>query len=203
MINQILNGMMQYHSPSQYWSENQFCEEIEKLKIVYQRKNQTVYDHTMKVLDALSVKNPTTLLTALFHDSGKFATKNKNNFINHEIISADIAYQILTQWGTQKRIIDSVYKLILTHMLDLKSNIGKNKVKKFIASIGYDNIDNWFVVRRADIFSYSENHLSLLLVDNFEKKVKNQLEEMINKNKSMSDELKSCKSIEITGHNNG
>jgi hypothetical protein len=42
-------------------------------------------------------------------------------------------------------------------MLDLK-NPTDQVVRNFVANVGHDNIENWFVVRQADIASYNEGH---------------------------------------------
>lgn len=199
-INDIIQKMGTNNCPSQFWLKNNFCKEIEQLKLIYQKNNQSIHQHTMQVLDNLLIKNPVTLFSALFHDTGKFYTKkiinNKISFAGHELISAEVAKKNLKQWGAEETLINDVSKLILTHMIDIKQKFNKGKLKKFIAFIGPNNLDNWLSLRRADARSY-RNYGSLLLIDIFEKTLKQHIHIMSNKN--LKNKLECNGSINITG----
>lgn len=163
-INSILAAMQLYKLPSDYWlapdPELEFPE-MEKAKLVMQNNNsQSVWDHTMSVVDLLSVKNPVTLLAALFHDLGKISLypnirlSETSRFFGHEFTSASIARQRLNEWGTPHCYLDKIDRLILTHMYDVVGNINKKRIREFVARVGPDNIENWFVLRIADSRSY-------------------------------------------------
>jgi tRNA nucleotidyltransferase (CCA-adding enzyme) len=184
----LFSGMTKVSKPSVFWEITKFrFQDLENLKTVNQRNDQTVFDHTMNVLDCLKVKNQITVFSALFHDIGKYQTKkitgDKISFIGHQLISAEIAEKRMLAWNTESKVIDSVTGIIKTHMLDIKSNISRGKIRKFIAEIGLGNVENWFTLRRADASSYhgskdlpaSEYQNSI--IDPFEKRV---LEELKN-----------------------
>ncbi len=191
IIDVILSGLMEMDPPSQYISQCASFEFLEDLKHIEQRSMETTFQHTMNVLDCLTVKNPITLLSALFHDIGKSHTKTiadngKVNFWGHELVSVDIAFGILPLWGTHPNIIDCVTRIIKTHMVDIKSNISGTKVRRFVAEVGYQNIDNWFVLRRADARSYQGKKLmdntkyQNSIIDPFQEKVNKELSWMYN-----------------------
>lgn len=191
IIDFILNGLMETNPPSQsiyYISQFISIGFLEDLKSIEQRSGESAFKHTMNVLDCLVIKNPITLLSALFHDAGKFHTQTidngKINFWEHETISAEIAWSILPSWETHLEVIDCVARIIKTHMIDIKSNMTRSKVRRFIAEVGYKNIPNWFVLRRADALSYlGKKHLSPkqyknVIIDPFEKRVRIELEQI-------------------------
>ena len=161
LIQQILHGMQNSVLPSDYWliSDIDFPE-LKTAQLVMQRNSQSVREHTMLVIDLLSIKNPITLLSGLFHDLGKSCIPSMNDpslpkFHGHAIASANIAEAKLNEWQASPHLIDRVVRIILTHMYDI-SNATQNKtIRKFIANIGQDNVNNWFTLRIADSCSYS------------------------------------------------
>jgi tRNA nucleotidyltransferase (CCA-adding enzyme) len=159
-IKEITNGMLGHLRPSIFWRNGKFTLKIlEDLKSLKQRGGQTVFDHTMDVLDCLKIKNEITLLSALMHDTGKLYTKTINdngiNFWDHEYVSSQIIWSILPSWEVPIDTIDIISRIIKTHMIDIKCNMSKSKIRKFIADVGHRNINNWFVLRQADAESYA------------------------------------------------
>jgi len=57
-IDEIIRGMQTAKLPSDYWitSEIEFSE-LEASRRIIQRNSQSVYEHTMLVIDLLTVKN--------------------------------------------------------------------------------------------------------------------------------------------------
>ncbi len=159
-IDEIIHGMQIANRPSNYWNDVTFPE-LEYARSVIQQDDKSVYDHTMSVIDLLSVKNSITLLAGLFHDLGKIYTiqttdSSQSKFLGHEISSTRIATRRLYEWGASKYLIDRVCRLVMTHMCDIVSITNDKSIRKFIANVGQDNIENWFIVRKADSASYSK-----------------------------------------------
>lgn len=153
--------MMTANTPSDYWLNDSFLE-LDISRSVKQRDRRSVWEHTMLVLDALKVRNPITLLSGLFHDLGKYYVKpirgsSRSRFPGHADKSAEIVRARLEEWGTKPEIIDSVVRLVSTHMFDIKDVARDKTIRKFVASVGKNNIENWFVLRVADSRSYSEH----------------------------------------------
>lgn len=163
MIQDIIDGMSGGIRPSDYWTrgDSRFLfTELEASKYTQQKNNQSVWDHTMSVIDLLETKNPITLLAGLFHDLGKSYVKCNDfrpKFPGHEEASAHLAKLRLKQWQASQSIIDRVSRLITTHMYDIKNIIHEKAIRKFLADVGSENIDNWFCLRIADSKSYQRH----------------------------------------------
>lgn len=160
-VEKVILGMQATGWPSDYWivPDREFPE-LEASRTIMQRNGQSVWEHTMSVIDLITPKKPTTLLSGLFHDLGKCFVQPMGNpflskFPGHAIASADIAETKLTEWGAAPDLIDRVIRLITMHMYDI-SNVAKEKtIRKFVAEVGPTNIDDWFALRIADSRSYA------------------------------------------------
>ncbi|KKN91270.1 hypothetical protein LCGC14_0221380 [marine sediment metagenome] len=147
--------------PSFYWRYT-FLEfpELQTAKGIYQRNGQSVWEHTMNVIDRLSDKTDIALLAGLFHDLGKCKIPPMDDpslprFPGHPIASANIAENTLALWGGRDYLIDRVSRIVSTHMYDISNATREKTIRKFVADVGQDNIENWFDVRIADSSSYS------------------------------------------------
>lgn len=204
LIQQILHGMQNSVLPSDYWliSDINFPE-IKDAQLVIQRDGLSVWEHTMSVIDLLSIKNPITLLSGLFHDLGKSCVTPANNpslpkFHGHAIASADIAKIKLNEWQASPHLIDRVIRLVLTHMYDISNATRKKTIRKFIASIGLDNVDNWFTLRKADSASYSKyNKYKKHIIDPFYKVINIYLDELLKEDDQLR--LLSKSNVSISG----
>lgn len=173
----IIDMMLMHQNPSFVWASGHLSfKELEQVKDFSQKHNETVFAHTMKVLDSLTTKNRISLWAALFHDLGKFLTKeiNEHNFVTfhgHAEASAIISHRVLSAWKEDPFIIDRVKRLILTHMLDIR-HANDKAARNLFGSVGKDNIDNWFALREADISAYphAKDYINLYLVE-FKKRV--------------------------------
>ena len=160
-VTEIIRGMMAVNEPSDYWYDaTVYFSELENSHSVQQRDRRSVWEHTMRVLDALTVKNPTTLLSGLFHDLGKYYIDptddpSRSKFPGHAGKSAEIAKARLEKWGANPDLVDSVVRVVSTHMFDIRDVTQDKTIRKFVASVGKDNVENWFVLRMADSSSYS------------------------------------------------
>jgi len=173
----IINMMLMHQKPSSAWTSGCLSfKELEQVKELTQKKDEIVFQHTMKVLDALTVKNSITLWAALFHDLGKITTKVVSPdgipfFHGHSEDSVIILRKVLSAWQEDPFIIDRVERIVLTHMLDLKQANDK-AARNLFGKVGKDNIENWFALREADISAYphAEGYINSY-VRNFRKKV--------------------------------
>lgn len=173
----IINTMLMHQKPSAAWTSSYLSfKELEQVKELTQKRDETVFAHTMKVLDSLPIKNSITLWAGLFHDLGKITTKVISPdgipfFHGHSEDSVIILQKILSAWQEDPFIIDRVERIVLTHMLDLRQANDKT-ARNLFGKVGKDNIENWFALREADIFAYphSEGYINVY-VRNFRKKV--------------------------------
>jgi hypothetical protein len=161
LIQQVVIGM-RFGNPSDYWMSNHAPSDFPELEVAKDIKHsngQSVWEHTMLVIDSLSDATSIALLSGLFHDLGKSCIKPTTNpqsrFPNHDIESAKIAVRRLGEWGASSYVTDRVVRLVSTHMYDITGATKEKTIRKFIADVGRDNIQNWFKLRIADSMAYS------------------------------------------------
>jgi len=158
---EIIMGMTKKSLPSVYWADTVGFTELESSKHTMQRNGQSVWEHTMLVIDVLADKNPITLLSGLFHDLGKCCVEPSNNtysskFPGHDLESARISTEVLRRWNAPVNIIDAVFRVIIKHMYDISDASREKTIRKFVADIGRSNVNNWFTLRIADSRAYAE-----------------------------------------------
>jgi tRNA nucleotidyltransferase (CCA-adding enzyme) len=115
--------------------------------------DKNVFDHIMAVLDN-STENLVVRLGALLHDIGKprtFTTDKKGigHFYGHNVVSAEMAEIILKRLRFDNNTIKKVLIIINEHMSAY--SVMKNKtLKKFIARVGPENLEELFELQIAD-----------------------------------------------------
>lgn len=205
-VDKIVNAMEIADLPSNYWINS--CvrlPELETSKSIIQRDGQSVWEHTMLVIDLLTIKNPITLLSGLFHDLGKgyvlpIDGAPSSRFPGHDNQSANIAETRLTKWGATPYIINSVTRIISTHMFDISDAMREKTIRKFVADVGKNNIQNWFTLRIADSCSYSANkQYQNRFIETFRKAVVSYLEKQPGLDQSIFKQLKGSEGIQIEG----
>ena len=115
----------------------------------------------MDVLDRVG-HDPVVKLAALLHDVGKAPAStegltvrtSRNPYARHEIYSAEIAPRVLRFFGVDPEIIPRVTRLIRWHMIDITYMQTLRGARNLIGKIGIMDIDNWFILRRADSAAY-------------------------------------------------
>ena len=135
-----------------------------------------VFDHTMECLDN-SPKNLIVRLAALFHDTGKPATKELTNngasFYGHDRLSAKLAVKALKRLRYSNEIIEKTQKLVFKHMFSEAA--GDKGVRRLIRAVGTDLIYDLIELRRADTAAQGMGQ-DPKDVDEFEKKVTAEIE---------------------------
>lgn len=185
----VTKMMMARSAPGECWREMNIeylrvmLPELAATQKVMQRQGETVYQHTLKVLNALESKNPVTLWAAIFHDTGKASFPrqgyfSKTAFPKHEIISTELAERRLTHWQADGGLILDVTRLVRGHMIDIAGFKHPQAYRSFIASVGLCNIDNWFALRRADSMAYGINPTALGMIGAFQAGVSRYIEQM-------------------------
>ena len=149
--------------PSDYWTDFDLVLEFQELneaKLVENRHGDSVFNHTMVVMDLLPIQSPVALLSALFHDLGKVyidpsSGQNTSRFCGHEVESCIIAAIKLKEWGSSHKLTTDVMSLVSTHMYDIKGRKTDKAIRRFVATVGRGNIEDWFSLRYADSAAYS------------------------------------------------
>ncbi|MBL4936682.1 CCA tRNA nucleotidyltransferase [Clostridium sp. YIM B02515] len=115
--------------------------------------DKNVFDHIMSVLDN-SEENLIVRLGALFHDIGKPRTfsidkKGIGHFYGHNVVSAQMAEEILKRLKFDNKTIEKVIIIITEHM-SAYNNMKNRTLKKFISRVGVDNLEDLFQLQIAD-----------------------------------------------------
>ncbi|HEX3428018.1 MAG TPA: HD domain-containing protein [Candidatus Limnocylindrales bacterium] len=110
---------------------------------------EDLWDHTMRTVDA-SPNRPVVRLAALLHDIGKPATAAEGHFYGHESAGADIAEAWLDRLHVPRATADRVVHLVRQHMFNYEPNWGDGALRRFLAKIGPDAVDDLFALREAD-----------------------------------------------------
>lgn len=169
------------------------------------KKNEDVYVHTMKVLDAsrsaTELKNPgdmDLMFAALLHDAGKPKTYRKDpvtgeiSFYAHQIVSRGISRQWLKNYKatTIGLNIPKVLNLVDNHMFQAKPHFTDKAIRRFINKVGPDDIMDLIDLRIADKKGgrYPDSMMGII-------KLRNRIQEELDKKPPMTP-----KDLAVTGH---
>ncbi|MGI6466418.1 MAG: CCA tRNA nucleotidyltransferase [Sphaerochaetaceae bacterium] len=139
-----------------------------------------LFEHSLVACDAVDKTYPLVRLAALLHDLGKITTKNigpegEVTFYNHDKESTKIAKNILGRLKFSNEEISTVLNLVNNHMFNYESSWTDGAVRRFINRVGLKNIDDLFILRRADRFAINGSTNFSDLVE-FKKRIENVLE---------------------------
>ncbi len=138
----------------------------------------TVFDHNVRALNYTAEKKYSLVvrLASLLHDVGKPRTKRgdgpDSTFHGHEVVGARMAAKIMDRLHFGKEIADQVVHLVRFHLFYY--NVGEVTaagVRRFLARVGPENVDNLLKVREADrigsgvpkAFPYKLRHLLFMI----------------------------------------
>ena len=131
--------------------------ELESCVAVPQNRHHAydVYFHTLHVTDAAPAPKPVVRLAALFHDVGKPMTRaEKENgdatFYNHQFESARLAEEAMTRLKFSREMTQRVVHLVRQHMFDYRPEWTDATVRRFVRTVGADNVADLFDLRIAD-----------------------------------------------------
>jgi len=110
---------------------------------------EDLWDHTLRTVDA-AADRPVVRLAALLHDIGKPATAADGHFYHHETVGAELAAALLDRLHVPRSTVVAVTRLIREHMFRYVTTWGDSAVRRFIAKVGPDAIDDLFALREAD-----------------------------------------------------
>jgi len=136
-----------------------------------------VFEHTLKVVDNVPAQLDVRL-AAFFHDIGKpyCLTIDKDgvgHFKGHNILSAEMTFDILTRLDYDSSIIEKVVLLVRYHYIkDIRTK--KISLEEYIAKVKMENLRDMFALCRADVKGKSEN-AKIEVVNELELKIREYL----------------------------
>jgi tRNA nucleotidyltransferase/poly(A) polymerase len=112
-----------------------------------------VFHHSVKSCD-IAEQELLIRWSALLHDLGKMKMKTELNgrivFHGHEEESARLAGEILTRLMFPVSFINSTKHLVSHHMFLITDEWSDSAVRRFVARVGPENIEDLFEIRKAD-----------------------------------------------------
>ena len=111
---------------------------------------EDLWDHTLRTVDAAPRDRPVVRLAALVHDIGKPATAADGHFYRHEVAGAELAGQLLDRLHVPRSTAERVVHLVRQHMFRYEPNWSDAAVRRFLAKIGPDSVEDLFALREAD-----------------------------------------------------
>jgi putative nucleotidyltransferase with HDIG domain len=114
-----------------------------------------VFTHSLYSCDAAPSSSATLRLAALLHDVGKARARGQGEdgrptFYSHERFSAEIATHILTRLRLPTAVVKRVSHLVANHMFNYQEEWSDAAVRRLLARVGEDGIDDLMSLRRAD-----------------------------------------------------
>ena len=110
---------------------------------------EDLWDHTVRTVDA-STNQTIVRLAALVHDIGKPATAADGHFFHHEVVGADLADALLDRLHLPTTTRTRVVHLVRQHMFRYDPTWGDPAIRRFLAKVGPDAIEQLFALREAD-----------------------------------------------------
>lgn len=111
---------------------------------------EDLWDHTLRTVDAADRDRPVVRLAALLHDLGKPATAADGHFYGHETVGAELAGDVLDRLRMPVATRGRVVHLVRQHMFRYEPTWGDGAVRRFLARIGPEAIDDLLALREAD-----------------------------------------------------
>jgi putative nucleotidyltransferase with HDIG domain len=114
-----------------------------------------VYTHSLKSLQECPSSDPIVRLAVLLHDVGKPKTVRYQGprgvtFYGHELVGARMAKDIGQRLRLARKQIDKLFILVRWHMFAYDSNMTDAAIRRFIARVGLDNINDMLLLRVGD-----------------------------------------------------
>jgi len=156
----------------------EISEDMVRCKGVEQRERHKydVFEHLLHTCDNCPQGNITLRFAGLFHDLGKVSVLQFKNdgtptFYNHEKASASLAVKIMKSLKFPNKEIQKIEHLIKQHMFNYDSNWTDAAVRRFIAKVGIEHIDDLMILQQADIKSMNLSSDDFNLLDEFRKRI--------------------------------
>ena len=112
-----------------------------------------VFEHSI-IATNFAEKDISIRLASLLHDIGKprcLDTKDGEPiFYNHDIVSANMAEEILLRLKFPKNVIKQTTHLIKCHMFNYTEDWKDSAIRRFISKVGIENVQNLLKLRFAD-----------------------------------------------------
>ena len=112
---------------------------------------EDLWDHTVRSVDgAVRTPDARIRMAALLHDIGKPMTMADGRFLGHESVGAELADKLLESWRWPVAERGRIVRLIRHHMFGYEPSWSDAAIRRFIAKVGPDELEDLFLLREAD-----------------------------------------------------
>jgi len=113
-----------------------------------------VFEHSLRACDAAPEQNPIVRWAALLHDVGKVPTRAEREgrvtFYGHERVGAVLVADRLARLRFGRREAQAIVHLVANHMFHYQRSWTDAAVRRFVARVGLETLDDLFALRAAD-----------------------------------------------------
>jgi poly(A) polymerase/tRNA nucleotidyltransferase (CCA-adding enzyme) len=160
------------------------------------RHNFDVFTHSVLACDGAPPENLRVRLAALLHDIGKPVTmrvlaNGERTFHQHEAVAATMADEILRRLRFPTNVVKTVSHLVRHHMFNYTASWSDAAVRRFIARVGIEAMDDLFLLRRADQYAMRGQALPSRNLDEFRRRIDAVLE---------AEEALTIRDLAVNGH---
>jgi tRNA nucleotidyltransferase (CCA-adding enzyme) len=135
----------------------------------------SVWQHALKVVEAIPRTNTTLRLAAFFHDIGKPRTKGKHpktgeaTFYNHEAVGADMTNDILRRLDFPLSTVEDVTHLVKHHLIRYEPKWSASTIRRWVRKVGLRHVEDLVTLAKADIIGKgpAEVALDVQVIDDF------------------------------------
>lgn len=167
-----------------------------------ERHRHDVFNHLAATVDAVSAENLSEerllilRLAGLFHDIGKSRTariseNGEISFHRHELVSETIAREVLVRLKYPNAVIDRVCHLVRHHMFNYQPDWSDAAVRRFLARVGLDALEDLFALRLADTIATMGAPVSWPLIA----ELKSRIEKIVKDGEALS-----LRDLAVNGH---
>lgn len=111
---------------------------------------EDLWDHTMRAVDGATTDPSYIRMAALLHDVGKPTTMADGHFLGHDAAGAQIADRLLERLRWPRHERERIVHIVRHHMYGYVSSWSDAAVRRFVAKVGREALDDLFLLREAD-----------------------------------------------------